>query len=93
MGKEMICPLCRFLHKDQPFMGPEEVSSKSASPTSTDAAAAAAAAATSIASVHAAPPNLSTVNNGRNRHQDQPMIFGEHLLHHYLLPLLLLQRQ
>ncbi|KAF9895915.1 hypothetical protein BX616_008543, partial [Lobosporangium transversale] len=32
--KEMICPLCRFLHKDQPFMGSDTEESKPQSPSS-----------------------------------------------------------
>ncbi|KAG0080745.1 hypothetical protein BGZ90_011393 [Linnemannia elongata] len=34
MGKEMICPLCRYLHKDQPFMTLE--SEEDLKPTSTN---------------------------------------------------------
>ncbi|KAK3832800.1 MAG: hypothetical protein J3R72DRAFT_495129 [Linnemannia gamsii] len=80
MGKEMICPLCRFLHKDQPFMSPEEVSSKlpvPSSPNAVAAAAAVAASAAAIASSQTTPVNSATVSSGRNRHRNNSI----HLQH------------
>lgn len=87
MGKEMICPLCRFLHKDQPFMGPEEVSSKLPVPSSPSAVAAAAAvAAASIASTQTVTANSATVaSGGRNRHRNNSIHLQHNLsnlMHH-----------
>ncbi|KAG0084766.1 hypothetical protein BGZ93_005446, partial [Podila epicladia] len=60
MGKEMVCPLCRYLHKDQPFMCLESdtkpLRTLSTSTTTTSTA--------SPGATTAAPRGM----NGRNRH-------------------------
>ncbi|KAF9197688.1 hypothetical protein BGZ49_001767, partial [Haplosporangium sp. Z 27] len=73
-NKEMICPLCRFLHKDQPFMGPDAEETKPAHMT-VAAAAAAAIASNHTLSINTNPlQTASTMSSStsaaiRNRHR------------------------
>ncbi|KAF9101246.1 hypothetical protein BGX29_005851 [Mortierella sp. GBA35] len=76
MGKEMICPLCRFLHKDQPFMGPEEVSSKPVT-SAIAVVAAASVTAASVASTQTTTAASAMVGSGRNRNRNNSI----HLQH------------
>ncbi|KAF9379661.1 hypothetical protein BGX21_002572, partial [Mortierella sp. AD011] len=61
-NKEMICPLCRFLHKDQPFMGSDAEDTKPPHM----AAAAAIATANHTLSINTTPSMTSAI---RNRHR------------------------
>lgn len=65
MGKEMVCPLCRYLHKDQPFMCLESDTKPrrtlATSSTTTNTTMATPGATTSTSS-----PTRGM--NGRNRH-------------------------
>ncbi|KAF9360372.1 hypothetical protein BGX26_009618 [Mortierella sp. AD094] len=66
-NKEMICPLCRFLHKDQPFMGSDAEDTK---PPHMTAAAAAAAAAIATANHTLSINTTSSMTSAiRNRHR------------------------
>ncbi|KAF9186275.1 hypothetical protein BGZ51_006021 [Haplosporangium sp. Z 767] len=70
LGKEMICPLCRFLHKNQPFMGTEDEDIKpvSALPSTTTAVSQA---------TRSLLPSTATVSSGRNRNRNNSI----HLQH------------
>src|SRR5690554_5140206 len=70
LGKEMICPLCRFLHKNQPFMGTEDEDIKpvSALPSAT---------ATVSHATRPPLPSTATVSSGRNRNRNNSI----HLQH------------
>ncbi|GJJ78224.1 hypothetical protein EMPS_10583 [Entomortierella parvispora] len=48
MGKEMVCPLCRYLHKDQPFMSLESEDDAKLSPVSQSLLGASASLVTHI---------------------------------------------
>ncbi|KAI7822217.1 hypothetical protein BC939DRAFT_454306 [Gamsiella multidivaricata] len=74
-NKEMICPLCRFLHKDQPFMGsdaeninPPRPQAAAVSTSTTVSSAASPRAPTATAATFNNPSNHAN-GNVRNRHR------------------------
>ncbi|KAF9195128.1 hypothetical protein BGZ51_004555 [Haplosporangium sp. Z 767] len=68
MGKEMICPLCRYLHKDQPFMSLEL--DEDIKPASSSAAATSTTSARSSRATTASTPGQQ--RHPFSPHHDQP---------------------